>query len=764
MLVSHLWRHLALCSLLILCALSSASAQGRALTEADLSPIPVGQNVAALREQIALGHYKEALQWVTGKSPEAHFVRGWLFKQIDDNEAALQALKRPIEALPLLADLARMLSAQAAMGLERWAPMGNLVRPLVLAEGPQRLEATRFWARAMRELKQPREAEAAYQRLLDSQSAQEVPVALLGLARLASEAGQDEQALDLLKRLDLTWPHHWAAKAAQKDVQEILKRAPQRAAQWRQRSVDEQLARAAVLSERGAHDAVIEALSPLQKAKMSADQRCQQRYYLGRSQRMRRQNAPALENLEAAAHSCEQATGEAAQALAPWARYLAGRANERVGQPQEGLKHYEALQKRHGAHRLADDGGLAQVRYLLDEKRDIEAARAHATALAKRFPEGDTVPEALFRVSLALFQAKKYAQAEAVLALSDQITLPEGFRDAETGQARYWRGRFAWAQKKKAQAIEHWARIFEEAPLSWYALLAYSRLREVEGAAAARSRLLKALKGGHPLRGWEANSARWSTTLPAKVKPDLFESARLLARLGLPDLAQQQLRAAGVQGAEGTWIAAWLLDRAGAWHLSHDLLRRQLWGYRWLPTEGPTRLQWEVAFPRPFGPLVRSAGAETGVDPHFIWAVMREESGFNPKVESWAQAVGLLQLLVGTGEQMRDKKKEPKKITRDRLTIPAVNVPLGARYLAHVKKNAKVPFALVPAGYNAGAGALSRWVKARGALDLDLFVELIPYDEARGYTKRVISSWATYRVLYAADREHPIPYISQRIQ
>jgi len=54
----------------------------------------------------------------------------------------------------------------------------------------------------------------------------------------------------------------------------------------------------------------------------------------------------------------------------------------------------------------------------------------------------------------------------------------------------------------------------------------------------------------------------------------------------------------------------------------------------------------------------------------------------------------------------------------------------------------------MPAGYNAGEGALTRWLKARGHLPLDLFVETMPFEEARGYTKRVTASYAVYRYLY----------------
>ena len=55
------------------------------------------------------------------------------------------------------------------------------------------------------------------------------------------------------------------------------------------------------------------------------------------------------------------------------------------------------------------------------------------------------------------------------------------------------------------------------------------------------------------------------------------------------------------------------------------------------------------------------------------------------------------------------------------------------------------------AGYNAGPGAVDRWRTSFGRLALDEFVEQIPYDETRGYTRKVLRSYAAYQALYGAE-------------
>ena len=75
-----------------------------------------------------------------------------------------------------------------------------------------------------------------------------------------------------------------------------------------------------------------------------------------------------------------------------------------------------------------------------------------------------------------------------------------------------------------------------------------------------------------------------------------------------------------------------------------------------------------------------------------------------------------------------------------RLYEPEYNLSLGQFHLAQLVKrfggdDAAVPLAIP--SYNAGAGAVQRWLKERGALDFDLFIETIPYDETRKYTQSV---------------------------
>jgi soluble lytic murein transglycosylase len=85
------------------------------------------------------------------------------------------------------------------------------------------------------------------------------------------------------------------------------------------------------------------------------------------------------------------------------------------------------------------------------------------------------------------------------------------------------------------------------------------------------------------------------------------------------------------------------------------------------------------------------------------------------------------------------------------LIDPDTNIPLGTKLLGELQVRYEQRFPLSAGGYNAGPGAVDRWLRNQGQLPFDLWVETIPYDETRGYIKRVIASMGAYAWLYEPE-------------
>jgi soluble lytic murein transglycosylase len=131
---------------------------------------------------------------------------------------------------------------------------------------------------------------------------------------------------------------------------------------------------------------------------------------------------------------------------------------------------------------------------------------------------------------------------------------------------------------------------------------------------------------------------------------------------------------------------------------------------------------------------------------------MREESALDPRAVSPAGAIGLTQLMLPTAQEVA-RRLRLGRVGRADLTGASLNIRLGSRYLGDLIRRFDGSVALALAAYNAGGGAVSRWLEQRRGLEIDEFVEEIPVEETRGYVKRVLRSYAAYRLLYGAPDE-----------
>jgi len=143
-----------------------------------------------------------------------------------------------------------------------------------------------------------------------------------------------------------------------------------------------------------------------------------------------------------------------------------------------------------------------------------------------------------------------------------------------------------------------------------------------------------------------------------------------------------------------------------------------------------------LLYPQPYDAEVLSAAKLTGLQPKLIYSVMRQESLYRRDAVSSAGARGLLQMLPETARRTAAKWKRPRPSTDD-LFDPVVNVQLGAANLRMLVDRFGGQTLVALAGYNAGPNAAARWLPTE-AIDPDVWVENIPYNETRGYVQRIL--------------------------
>ena len=140
------------------------------------------------------------------------------------------------------------------------------------------------------------------------------------------------------------------------------------------------------------------------------------------------------------------------------------------------------------------------------------------------------------------------------------------------------------------------------------------------------------------------------------------------------------------------------------------------------------------------------AAKQYGIDPYLLAAVARAESNYDPSAVSRAGAVGVMQLMPETAAWITGLAAWKGPSEPD-LSNPADSIELGACYLAHLHHVFRGTTRAVLAAYNAGQGAVMRWVEEAGGLEW-FGLENIRFPETRRFVERVEHYWQVYRQVY----------------
>lgn len=470
--------------------------------------------------------------------------------------------------------------------------------------------------------------------------------------------------------------------------------------------------------------------------------RCRVQLLRGWAARQSRAHAKAVELLRPVYEQCAGA-GLRAQALLLAA--LSARTARLPEAPELAL--LVALQ-------FPDQPGAADAWFQLAsqarEAGDLRGEQRALRALVQRHPASPVRGDALFQ----LFWSHRAAgRPERGLWALDVLSReydsgPRGDGgDAERG--RYWWGRTvatAAAETDRPLGAKALAKLAEERPLTYYGLLARSMLATLDTAPAPAPPVVADHPGG--LR-------------PGLLRKDpAFVAALELWRLGLADDAKKALlavdlaalRADGARGHESLTLIAELLGRQGDPRGAHHVARRELLSIIRRVADPIAMRASLLAYPLMFREPIAKSTAADGFAANLLQGLMREESALNPGARSPVGARGLTQVMPATAREVARRLKLPK-FHPNQLWDPATNIRIGSWYLGSMLRKFGHP-GLAAAAYNAGPGAVKRWLDAKPPGLFDEFVEEIPYGETRNYVKRVLRSYATYQYLYepAAER------------
>ena len=411
--------------------------------------------------------------------------------------------------------------------------------------------------------------------------------------------------------------------------------------------------------------------------------------------------------------------------------------------------------------------------------------RATVEEMRQKFPTGTLVPETMIDAGLAARAAKNrtdegYFLKTAVAAYPNSVDVAQAqfeltwfehesndyaqssqmftehlarYVDKDTtnrGKAGYWAARDSERAGKINEACALYDAVNYRYGANWYGYLATQRIANLKAQGKCQSKTN--FPAGSLIPKAVAN-LRIVTVAPETATAKelmLAERGDELSTIGLFDWAIDELDEARKTAPNSPKIN---LELARHYRMKGDnvnallSLAKSYPDYSQMFPEEMGREEWDIFYPLTSWDQIKAWSKSRDLDAYQVAGVIRQETIFNPRAKSGANAYGLMQLLLPTARVVARKygASEIPNSAED-LYQPALNIELGTAYLRdQFDKFGRIEY--VAAAYNAGPNRIPQW-RATLPAEMDEFVEGIPFKETRGYVQGVIRNAAQYRRLY----------------
>ncbi|CAK0767205.1 soluble lytic murein transglycosylase [Azospirillaceae bacterium] len=361
------------------------------------------------------------------------------------------------------------------------------------------------------------------------------------------------------------------------------------------------------------------------------------------------------------------------------------------------------------------------------------------------------------RVASALYY-EGHVRSAQILSSASAVRSGDALPDA------HWiAGLSSWRQGAIDRAVRHFRAMasIDGLPAHQAAAAAFwaaRSLKRIGQDAAAQTWFVRAAAYRRTFHGLLAQQSLGVTPSfewrPPKLAADHFAALNAmpggkraigLFQVGLYDAAEQELRRlAPGHNALMVEILLTLADRARLAGLA-TVMSNNMASLEGLPGE-------LALYPLP--PWQPRGGF--AIDRALMYAVMRQESRFDPRLVSRKGATGLMQVMPGTAQEIGEPGANFIGDDRAKLFQPELNLSLAQRYISQLLERSEIKGDLISmiAAYNAGPGALARWRQheLNGVDDALLFIESLPIRETRDYVAKVLTNYWIYQHRMNRDR------------
>ena len=578
------------------------------------------------------------------------------------------------------------------------------------------------------------DARAAYTELLERDTGSGDPaMARFRIAEADARAGRGEAAVRGFTAVRMRHPGHMLEQAAAGRLHELggAKAAALTAAQ--------RIARAISLKEAKKWDLAVAELRLISGDEPEATRRDRDFWLAMTLFKMRRQYQRASDIL---LRLYKQMGDRAAEALFHGARALS-----RADRDPDAIVYYRKVVAEYPRSDWAAEAQFLSGWLEFNEGKFRESL-APLAEMRRRFARSKFADDALWYTAFAHYLV---GERDKALPLFTELAGRGG--RLEGGKGQYWRARTLQLLGDEKLAEREYRALVGRFPLSWYALLARARLAQ---------RGVKIDPFGDKPRSPDAATSVTRKVDRKLVGDPLIERVDELTDAGLGVEAGEELRRgekAFIKRHSRAAALGALLDRyrkAGNYNRPWELAAAYGGNTAFdAPPRGAARVWWEHALPLAYRDWVEKYRGVGGSPDYYLWAIMRKESGYDPHVHSYADAIGLLQMIPPTTRRVAPALG--LSYTDDMLYDPELNIRTGSWYIGRLLQKFKMQIPLGAGSFNSGPRPVMRWLDLYGDRSMDEMVELVAYTNTREYMKKVTEIYARYLYFYRdAVYEQPL--------
>lgn len=682
-----------------------------ACRDADADNFRLDPQLEPAAQLLRKNSWQQALSSIEAASPSpaASLMSGFACMKLKKYDEAMPYLLDAQQNLPQLADIASAMQAEIYFQLQRYDEafaVANKAAEIATLDSRKR-KMQKLAADALYAAEKPADALSAYRAFISNYTTgNDYTDALLQTARCLLALDKQDEAVQILRTIRLEYPASAQSNPAFKLLKELAAKTGSKYAEF---TLQQEYERGLLLLANNKLSAAAWCFSEIQQDGISEEFSTRIDLAAGKTALRLRRYALAEPLLKRASGSKENTVNEEA-------RLLLALVELRQGKAEKALSSYLDVaekSKKHGAEALL---GAAFIHK--NSGRFTDAAQLFEQLL-QRYPLSAQADRAGWELGWTEYLAGNLDDAKKWFNI-----LLTGKKHQEA--ALYWLARINEKQDNPEKSAQLYNQLVQEYPFGFYAAW-YRQKNQV-------------------LPPWQLQTAE---TVSSPLFPPGSERVKLLADLGMLELARAELAPLKTKGvlddSEMTGLSR-LQQLTADLHGSIVTFHRN----RPKTLENSNISFWMLGYPRLYADIFSNYSAEYNLSEATVLALAKAESSFRADVKSHAGAIGLMQLMPDTARITAGYKKS-QHYNPLRLIDPEHNISLGTKHLRQLLDRYDNNIVYSLAAYNAGGGAVNRWLNNFKGLELDEFIENIPYQETRNYVKKIIASVAVYQALYKIE-------------